>query len=320
MNNVIIAPNGQIIPFMPKNGKKFSLKELKDVVGGEIQTYQTRDKTRLMVMNFNGANIPSLKPNPTASQFVMTETRVSSSLVGNIAVIDANLYQNKYPEIPELKDRTSIYITEEADFINLIDWKNSNYPTRDYTQFLKEGVIYLWSGIAIYFREAVDPTGNPATYYLICDLHNNSTVTYSFFRSGTEHVVVEKNYTHTDSETQKFIRAMSFIHAALMDYMAKNVTIKQRVKKSTKTGGITKVTGSNGKSRFIPLQRVRYEINIADQQTPTDRKNERKTLGWEVAGHIRRYRDSDGEVVKETFVKPHVKGDPNKVQPKKYKF
>ena len=315
MNNVIIAPNGELTQFMPKNGKAFTTQELETVVGGEVQIYPTKDRTRHIVMNFNGAKLPKLKPNPIASQFCSTETGIilNSLLKGNVAVIDVKFYQKKDTLTPQFNDKTSIYISKQEDFLNLSAWIKNHSNAYSYTPILPEGVIYLWSNTAIYFKE-----DNSSTHYIIYDTDYHTILCY-FYRLESEHTVLANNMSLTDSDFQKYIRAMSFVHGALMSYMQKNITIRERVKKTIKSGGgITKVTTASGKSRFIPLQRIRYDISV--EESPTDKKNQRHTLGWEVAGHLRKYRDNNGEVIKETFVKPHIKGDPSKAQPKKYKL
>ena len=56
--------------------------------------------------------------------------------------------------------------------------------------------------------------------------------------------------------------------------------------------------------RYVYKTRYKFD-SIATPRKP----KERHTTAWNVIGHIRRLRDEKGEIYKEVWVKPHVKGN-----------
>ncbi|AKA44338.1 hypothetical protein [Paenibacillus polymyxa] len=57
-----------------------------------------------------------------------------------------------------------------------------------------------------------------------------------------------------------------------------------------------------------------YSVNVVPDEPKIRKSSERHTEAWDVRGHIRQYKN--GKVV---WIKPYVKGNKDKVQPKEYK-
>lgn len=57
------------------------------------------------------------------------------------------------------------------------------------------------------------------------------------------------------------------------------------------------------------IYRTRYVFENATRDTTEERRAfNRKTDSWMVNGHVRRYRDADGNVIKEIYINPYKKG------------
>lgn len=79
------------------------------------------------------------------------------------------------------------------------------------------------------------------------------------------------------------------------------------------------IKGYNSPSKKY-IYRTRYVFENAIRDITSEiREYHRKTESWMVKGHIRRYRDSDGNIIKETYIKPYKKGT-GEVEKKEYKI
>lgn len=81
----IYKSNGEVIETSPKNGKDFSLKELKEIVGGYIEIINLGDD--YMVVNEEG-KLLDLPINLSATRLYRLFTRVGDYIVGDVLICD----------------------------------------------------------------------------------------------------------------------------------------------------------------------------------------------------------------------------------------
>ena len=81
----IYKSNGEIIETSPKNKKDFSLKELKEIVGGYIEILDLDDA--YMVVNEEG-KLLNLPLNLSATRIYQHFTRVGDCIVGDVLICD----------------------------------------------------------------------------------------------------------------------------------------------------------------------------------------------------------------------------------------
>ena len=79
----IYKSNGEIIEISPKNGKAFSLKELKEIVGGYIEIIDLDDA--YMVINEEG-KLLDLPFNLSATRIYQHFTRIGDYIVGDVLI------------------------------------------------------------------------------------------------------------------------------------------------------------------------------------------------------------------------------------------
>ena len=80
---MIIKTDGQVISVQPKNGKNFSLKELKEIVGGFIEIIRMNDK--YMVVNEEG-KLERLPYNAPATGLYWGNVGCNDYIVGDVLV------------------------------------------------------------------------------------------------------------------------------------------------------------------------------------------------------------------------------------------
>lgn len=83
----IYKSNGEIIETSPKNKKDFSLKELKEIVGGYIEILDLKDV--YMVINEEG-KLLDLPLNAEATTLYMLITHINDYIVGDVLVCPKN--------------------------------------------------------------------------------------------------------------------------------------------------------------------------------------------------------------------------------------
>lgn len=83
----IYKSNGEVIKTSPKNGKDFSLKELKEIVGGHIEVVNLGDD--YMVVNEEGKLI-GLPFNLNATIVYQISTKIGEHIVGDVLVCPKN--------------------------------------------------------------------------------------------------------------------------------------------------------------------------------------------------------------------------------------
>lgn len=81
----IYKSNGEVIETSPKNGKDFSLKELKDIVGGHIEVVNLGDD--YMVVNEEG-KLLDLPLNLSATRIYQHFTRIGDYIVGDVLICE----------------------------------------------------------------------------------------------------------------------------------------------------------------------------------------------------------------------------------------
>jgi hypothetical protein len=83
----IYKTNGEVIETSPKNKKDFSLKELKEIVGGHIEVVNLGDD--YMVVNEEGKLI-GLPFNLNATIVYQISTKIGEHIVGDVLVCPKN--------------------------------------------------------------------------------------------------------------------------------------------------------------------------------------------------------------------------------------
>jgi hypothetical protein len=83
----IYKSNGEVIETFPKNGKDFSLKELKEIVGGYIEVVNLGDD--YMVVNEEGKLI-GLPFNLNATRVYQIFTKIGEHIVGDVLICEKN--------------------------------------------------------------------------------------------------------------------------------------------------------------------------------------------------------------------------------------
>ena len=81
----ICKSNGEVIETSPKNGKDFSLKELKEIVGGYIEIINLGDD--YMVVNEEG-KLLNLPFNLDATRIYQHFTKIGDYIVGDVLICD----------------------------------------------------------------------------------------------------------------------------------------------------------------------------------------------------------------------------------------
>lgn len=84
---VIYKSNGEVIETSPKNGNDFSLKELKEIVGGYIEIVNLGDN--YMVVNEEG-KLLDLPLNSEATTLYMLIANINDYIVGDVLVCPKN--------------------------------------------------------------------------------------------------------------------------------------------------------------------------------------------------------------------------------------
>lgn len=90
--NFIVKTDGSKHVITPKNGKKFELEELQEIVGGYIQAIRLSE-SQSMIVNENG-KLYNLEHNAEAS-FIAHSYRAifdNDFIVGDVAIINNNQY------------------------------------------------------------------------------------------------------------------------------------------------------------------------------------------------------------------------------------
>lgn len=94
MENFIIKTDGSKHVIAPKNGKKFELEELQELVGGYIQVIRLNNKdNQCMIVNENG-KLYNLEHNAEASVIAHSYRAIFDNdfIVGDVAIINNNQY------------------------------------------------------------------------------------------------------------------------------------------------------------------------------------------------------------------------------------
>jgi len=76
----LILPSGDTQDVQPAKGKKFTLKELQDLVGGYIRVWPFKHATHILLVDDDGGP-KNLPPNSVAS--MMVQNQLNQKVVGN---------------------------------------------------------------------------------------------------------------------------------------------------------------------------------------------------------------------------------------------
>lgn len=90
--NFIVKTDGSKHVITPKNGKKFELEELQEIVGGYIQAIRLSE-SQSMIVNENG-KLYNLEHNAEASVIAHSYCAIFDNdfIVGDVAIINNNQY------------------------------------------------------------------------------------------------------------------------------------------------------------------------------------------------------------------------------------
>lgn len=90
--NFIVKTDGSKHVITPKNGKKFELEELQEIVGGYIQAIRLSE-SQSMIVNENG-KLYNLEHNAEASVIAHSYRAIFDNdfIVGDVAIINNNQY------------------------------------------------------------------------------------------------------------------------------------------------------------------------------------------------------------------------------------
>ena len=86
----ILKANGEILEISPKNGKDYSLEELRDIVDGYIEIVFDKTRESIMVVNEEG-KLYNLPFNTNATRWMNDNTyHIDDYVVGDALVCDRN--------------------------------------------------------------------------------------------------------------------------------------------------------------------------------------------------------------------------------------
>ena len=88
MQDQIIKSDGTIVPVNPKNGKDYSLKELKKIVGGYVERIVLRPDQQEMFLNEDGIAL-RLPLNAKATEIYHKHFKTPNSIYGDVLVCAA---------------------------------------------------------------------------------------------------------------------------------------------------------------------------------------------------------------------------------------
>lgn len=198
------------------------------------------------------------------------------------------------------------------EFLNDADIKNNNidYSNFPFSEFsIIYPVLALSKGdevferlfnnrnMTIYVKE--DVSGIDFSLYD----YKDKIIQFKITENGSEIVY---SYYKTNKANEIHMKATLNIVFGVMNHYLKPTTIVE--KSSTREKRVTSVLKDYNSSSKKYIYKTKYVFN-GEREEQADRKPlNRRAESWLVSGHIRRYRDADGNITKEVYVKPYKKG------------
>ncbi|RDW16580.1 hypothetical protein CWR48_16185 [Oceanobacillus arenosus] len=241
----------------------------------------------------------------------------------------------------ERLDKVDRILLSAEDSKHLDDWWLNIHEGafNDFRPVLEEGVILQELDPNMKYDQAfVKAQGlTPQLHLLYFKQLDDVRVYYEIYRSigenQVEHILEGiKNYAELKSNLTintnnridlkkehavHYLDAITSSHIALMNYMELYRDVKERVSFETVRKKVTKKTKNGKKRNTRPIKMVVYNVKIP--LTPvTDeerRAYQRMKEAWTVRGHWRTLPSG-----KKTWVKAHVKGNKEKIEPNTYHF
>lgn len=174
--------------------------------------------------------------------------------------------------------------------------------------------------IRIYFKQLSDTE----VYYKIyrTNLHNqlekilSATKNYFTLKSDIDLVLPNQLGLNPDNVI-RFLDSITSSHIALMNYMALYKDVRERVASQTVQSNINKKKHKNKKKNVRSITTVVYKVSFSKENVTEQEKKEYNRIkeSWSVRGHWRELKTG-----KKVWVKAHVKGDKNNIEPTTYIF
>lgn len=216
-----------------------------------------------------------------------------------------------------------IVLTQD-DYVKVSNWNNENrdkFTTLDIP--LSEGLIYSSQYVEMYGETLTQVTyfhfeedrilfrqfdGKDMSEFLSFEMNMVDEETISNMNTFSEFASKER-YTITAQLTALMVSdVLQYISNAPQHVKEtkekKVINKKQKSKKSSK----------NNKSRQVKINTVKYTFDFSEEYEK--RHYERSAESWSVRGHWRIYKDTG----KRVWIKPHVKGSGDNIEPKEYRI
>lgn len=157
---------------------------------------------------------------------------------------------------------------------------------------------FLRSNITIFIKEEKDDT-------ISITIHDSiSTSVEACFSNGDFNITKQ---LYADEYSMAMLAQCLHITQGVIWHYTSPITVKKAYHLRERKNE-SKIKGYNSPSKKY-LYRTLYVFENADRNITNERKEfNRKTDSWMVSGHVRKYRDSDGNIIKEVYINPYKKG------------
>lgn len=182
----------------------------------------------------------------------------------------------------------------ELSIINSIDRLQIKNPKAYIKQMLNQRVI------AYFKMNRADECCSIALF-----LEDKEAGTLTIYNDGRRKVSCK--YAESESELNGlFFKVLLVLQGVVWHYLSP-VTVKKINEVRERKADSPLKTYNSPSKKYIYRTKYIFE-NATRDITEETRTYARKTDSWMVSGHVRRYRDSQGNVTKEIFIKPYQKG------------
>lgn len=216
-------------------------------------------------------------------------------------------------------DRMDKILLSNDDVDLLFEWRDNHLDyVRNFKPVLKEGCIVLTmkDNKEEYHREIFKDESDDYYHYTIFvkDLKVHEMLWDKKTKIGT---VLFTKMQFPNGGEHDYNNTVLSLHASLMAYMEYYSDKKEYVEvRQITTTKSKKAKGGNGKKSPIKIRKKIYMVRLTEESIKMDkRRYERKTEGWNVAGHWRTLKSG-----KRTWIPSYSKGDKRNIVPKEYKL
>lgn len=157
---------------------------------------------------------------------------------------------------------------------------------------------FLGSNITVFLTVGNDDT-------IIISIHDDEvTAVEAHFQNGEFKII--KSIGTQEQSLAMIVQCLHISQGVVWHYMSPITVKKVSQLRERKSESIIK--GYNSPSKKY-IYRTRYVFENACRDISKEKREfNRKTDTWMVSGHTRKYRDADGNVIKEVYIKPYKKG------------